>query len=354
MIKLLHIGVTNNNLGDIIAVKNVQRAFMSERNDIEFSTINIETFWKKNNNPEYIIKKIKDHNPDGIVIGGGGLIEYYSYESLLTNQKLPLNEYIIQECKIPIFLYGIGINTFRGNSIWPEPIQKILKDVLSNVTECSLRNDGSIEKSKKLNIYNENISEIPDPGLLYHIPKEEKYDSLTKGVFQPVENSNHRINKNRFLMFESYIKNIPKSNNMEIFPHTKKDFNFKGKYLLNSVELNSFSNLLKIDTILKKYMDFDYSVSMRGHGQLITIGMNIPGIYISTQDKITDFSIKNGFSEYNVDVLEQNWISKFEDMINKLKYDKKYKRDWYEIRKQNIIKWNLENSEFVKKCISHI
>jgi len=353
MIRLLHIGAMDGNFGDNIAIKNVQKSFMSQHKYIEFLMLNVHDLWSVKNNPDVIISTIKKSNVDAVIIGGGGLVEYHSYEVQLTKQKLPLNEQIIRECGVPIFLYGVGINTFRGNSDWPDGVKLIVKSIFSSVAECSLRNDGSVDKAKKLNVYSDNIVEIPDPGLLHHMSADTK-SIIKSGMFQPAENGSVKINTNRFLGFETYIKNIPLKYNLPIFPHTKKDFGFNGRYLIGANIFSELAQFKNVDTTLRSYFDYDYVVAMRGHGQLVSIGMNIPGIYLSTQDKVTDFSVNNGFSNYNIDVMESDWIRKFEDMLARIKNDQSYINDWYEIRNESMKKWQIQDAEFVKKCLSHI
>ena len=277
MIRILHIGAINGNLGDNIAIKNVQKSFMSQHSDIEFVMLNAHDLWHVRNNPDTVISIIKQNNVDAVLIGGGGLVEYHSYQSQLTKQKLPLNERIIRECGVPVFLYGVGINTFRGNSDWPDAVKSIVRSIFSSVAECSLRNDGSIDKAKQLDLYSDKIIEIPDPGLLHH-PSAVNKSIMRNGFFQPAENGSVKINKNRFLGFEEYIKNIPSNNNLPIFPHTKKDFGFNGMYLIEPNTFSQISQFKKVDNVLRSYFDYDYVVAMRGHGQLVSIGMNIPGI----------------------------------------------------------------------------
>ena len=73
---------------------------------------------------------------------------------------------------------------------------------------------------------------------------------------------------------------------------------------------------------------------------MISMGMNIPGIYLSTQDKVRDFSIENGFEDYNIDMTDELWEEKLDSSIKKLTdHNSKYLKDWYELR-----------DEFIKKC----
>lgn len=350
MIRLLHIGALNGNLGDNIAVYNVRKSLKKVRKDIEFVTLNIHELWNRRNEPDYLIKIFNSSNVDGILIGGGGLLEYHSYTEMRTKQKLPLNKKVIEESKIPIFIYGIGINTFRNNGDWSEDAKEVAKYILENVDACSLRNDGSIQKAKKLGIYSNKLIEIPDPGLLHHQELPDK-NTVARGLFQPAINSSKFLNRGRFLSFENYIKGIPNKLNLPIFPHTAKDFKFGGNFCISGKVFEDLSKFSKVEKAFDTYDNFDYIIAMRGHGQLVSIGKNLPGIYLSTQDKVTDFSHLNGFEKYNVDVTEKEWIKKFEDKVNKLRNDNNYLRDWYEIRHENMKKWHKQDTEFAFKCL---
>ena len=91
---------------------------------------------------------------------------------------------------------------------------------------------------------------------------------------------------------------------------------------------------------------------MRGHGQLISIGLNIPGIYLSTQDKVEKFSILNGFEKFNVDIRNKDWEILLKKGYRKLQEDLEFRNLWYEIRDKNINNWKQifqENLEFCSK-----
>jgi len=351
MKKILQIGALNGNLGDNIAVRNVQKSFLELDDSIQFELFNIHKFWEIQNNPKTVIDTINKINPDGVVVGGGGLIEYHSYESMLTKQKLPLDANIISKINAPVFIYGVGINLFRNRNSWPQESVKTVSEVFKFAKRASLRNDGSIEKGIKLGIDCLGVVEIPDPGLL-HTPTVPYKKKLKAGFFQPAINANVGINKSRFLGFEKYIRSIPSKYNLPIFPHTVKDFNFTGKKVFDLETFRFLSKFENIEKAFDLYKKFDYIIAMRGHGQLVSIGMNIPGIYLSTQDKIYDFSSRNGFKDYTVDVREGDWIAKFELMVKRIQEDEQYIKEWYSIRDFNVAKWKEKDMLFAKSCIN--
>ena len=81
----------------------------------------------------------------------------------------------------------------------------------------------------------------------------------------------------------------------------------------------------------------------------IAIAVNLPSIYFSTQDKVRDFSYRNGFTDYNVDILDAEWHTKLNEKIDRLKTDKEYLQNWYEIRDKSVIQYTKDFYDFCHK-----
>ena len=73
---------------------------------------------------------------------------------------------------------------------------------------------------------------------------------------------------------------------------------------------------------------------------------------MSTQDKLRDFSLLNGFSNYNVDIEEDNWLQKLKNCHHKLLNDKDYLSNWYKLRGEKIDVWHNQFSNFVGMCVN--
>lgn len=344
--KILHIGVFDRNIGDSVALVNVQKSFIKYLPNVSFTNYTIENFWKHNNNVEkcskYFSGMCSDY--DAILVGGGGLLEYAAYGKNGTKYKLPFNEAIFNHISIPVYFYGVGVNIFRGGIDYSSEAKISLQDTINRSTAFTVRNDGSFNKLENwIKVNTSKVEIVPDPGLLHlnEFGVEDK-SSVKIGAIQPAFNASQGINKHRFgndsnvdylkKLFSSYIS----------FPHTVKDFGrLGGESIISEKEFHSkYKKTDKLYEYLKKYTLIDYVVAMRGHGQIITIGMNIPGIYLSTQDKVRDFSIENGFENYNVDILEDNWKEKLENKLKQLtEPNSRYLKEWYDIR-----------HSFIKKC----
>tara|TARA_B100000287_G_scaffold341064_1_gene327587 strand:- start:1781 stop:2848 length:1068 start_codon:yes stop_codon:yes gene_type:complete len=345
-----HIGSYNRNLGDNIALLNVRNEFNKYINNIEWVSLDIhDIFWARGNNPQFTINFINQHNFDGLIIGGGGLIEYKGYEHHQTHYKLPFNKEILTSLNCSAYFIGLGINYFRGLEGFSDKAKQSLKETIEYSKYFSLRNDGSLKILKELGLNSKKVKEIPDPGLIYSFEKTKNYINKNNYI-QPSFNSNEEININRFKSKSNIelLINFSDQNKLTAVPHTPKDYKYFKDFLFDKNELQSMLNFNYTSELVKVYLNFDSLIAMRGHGQLISIGLNIPGLYLSTQDKVRDFSLLNGFEDYNIDIEEDNWYKDLKYKYNKILNDKDYLNNWYKIRNKNIINYKNQITKTIK------
>src|SRR6056300_1511996 len=357
--KVIHIGVFDRNIGDSIALDNLQRSFVKYVPGVEFHNQNLENFWNNRNNIQMCCDYFDQISSkfDAVLVGGGGLIEYYKDQQ--TNYKLPFNNEIISHCKIPIYFYGLGVNVFRGGVDYSYAAIKSLQETIDGSKAFTVRNDGSLSKLKNwIKVDTSKVRVVPDPGLL-HLDRFGIQDKKTvsKGGIQPAFNHSQGINKNRFLSDDNLRFLRSTFSQYIYYPHTVRDFNQLGNTgVITSQEFESKYKFTKnLDVYLEKYKQVDYVVAMRGHGQMITIGLNIPGIYLSTQDKVRDFSIDNGFENYNVDILEPDWRDKLTEKVSLLTQpNSEYLKNWYSIRHKFVNDCHQTDKEFFKKYFNAV
>jgi polysaccharide pyruvyl transferase WcaK-like protein len=136
---------------------------------------------------------------------------------------------------------------------------------------------------------------------------------------------------------------------MEEKGHTPKDFKFfrNVENYHNKDELKGLLLESGYSGSLRCYMERDFGVVMRGHGQLISSGLNVPCINLSTQDKVLGFAMKNGYQRYTVDTQISNWKKSLSSKIKRLKKSDEYLSDWYEINEKNIKKFHRDYDEFL-------
>ena len=307
---------------------------------------------------------------DLMIIGGGGQIE--DRAKWLTSNTLPFDKDILQQINVPIACIGLGINYFREPTSYKSKQLSIdafknLELLINKSVYFSLRNDGSYDILKKLfdkyegseEIFSK-VKEIPDPGLFFEqeLPKKTN-KQIKKCIFQPAWNSSRRIIAGRFggASLKHFKEFFAKNNNFYFMPHTLKDYQFINmfdKIMSTAITKQDFKKHVKYDQyasfIKNFYFKYDMSIAMRGHGQLNAIAINMPSLYFSTQDKVKDFSLKNEFRDYNIDIQEEDCFKKLSHSTNRILNDKNYLDEWYEIRDRKMIEFKNQ----FKDCIQEI
>ena len=360
MVKIAQLGSYDRNIGDNIALYNIREFLELNRpktkEKIEWINLDISTFHDSKNSIEHSKNVFKDlqenHNIDMLIIGGGGLIE--NDEKYDSGWKLPFTEEVLKEIKVPIVVFASGINYFYN---FPKLNDKAKKEVINLANKAalfSLRNDGSLEIFKSF--CDSKAEELPDPGLVFNpeFIQNNKVKEIKDGCFQPAWN-NSQIQKIGRRFNSDNIAKINRfciENKLVNFCHTSKDFSFPWQNKKYVIPRHLFDIACKFHNVLKSidlYNVHDFAVVMRGHGQLITIGINLPAIYLSTQPKLIEFSKKNNFLDYTVDIREQNWFDNLKSKTDLLKNNQDYLNNWYEIRNKNVLLYNKQMNDFCKK-----
>lgn len=354
MIKIAHLASYGVNAGDNIASYNIRKKLESIIDEkIQWTSINIIPIHETRNNTQHciqIFKKVSDNN-DVLLIGGGGLIEgEHKFESFW---KLPFNKEVLSIINIPIITFAVGVNNFRNRNRMTQPGLQNIKYFIDRSDLFSVRNDGSQETISAY--YNGlKVEELPDPGLIFGFQANKK-ENIETGFFQPAWNSGEDIVLGRNLNNGNLekISQIVQNLNLKTIPHTPKDYKFpkisKDSFCWEEEEFKELIKYKNFINIFKHYYNFDYGIVMRGHGQLCSIGLNIPSIYFSTQDKILNFSIKNGFKDYNVDIREDNWNQILLEKVDRLKNDEQYLSKWYQIRNENMKNYEKSFDTYCEK-----
>ena len=346
------------------------------------------------------LKEISD-NHDMLIIGGGGLIQQRELNSNKFNLPFCKEALDVIDIPIMCLSVGFNIfrrlhfsadhkrilHFNESQPLSPMFLENLLLLIDKSVF-FSFRNDGSITRlmpylnkhfknSSRYKRLPKNIYITPDPGLIFDEESDRK-SSLKNGALQVACNGNIHIMNGRFkgnILNLAMIGEIRDARDLKVFPHCNKDYRFthslqrsgnpleldkevenrhrvEPKYeklfyrgtlsekdyimpekeFLKNVDYNNFMK------IINKYFEYDYSIAMRGHGQMIAMGLNIPHISLSTQPKVYDFGIENGFKDYTLDVIIDTlpedifleaYTEKLLDMTERLCNDEQYLLNWY-------------------------
>lgn len=344
-------GYFGTNVGDNVALFNL-RPYIQEHvhEEIEWSELNLKNLkmTKENSNIQKIISFFEKINEeyDVLLIGGAGLVEGWKYNNNITSWKLPFNEEVLNVISIPMIVFGIGLNFWRGKEKLNNEGKKNLRLLIEKSNIFSVRNDGSYEELINLVNPSKKIYEILDAGAVYE--KENiKKNNVTEGYFNASDNCDKtwetkNINiKKLFNVIEKY--------QLKSYTHTAKTYNKRFKKLKFFIKKEKFCEYLEKDfnKLVDLYNNFDYVVPMHGHGQLIAYGKNIPYISIAGQEKMSELDKKLGLEDYCVDTKKNNCEKILDEKINKLLKDKEYLNNWYKIRND---KYGKLKEEFISFC----
>jgi polysaccharide pyruvyl transferase WcaK-like protein len=353
MIKICHMASYDKNIGDNAAIYNIRNWFDRESDlELEWHSVDMNEFYSRNNSLKYSKNYFSniDKKYDAILIGGGGLIEGHIYNKRETGWKLPFTKEILELIDIPIFCVGLGVNYFRGCDRLTDAGKKNLSLLIDSSKVFSVRNDGS---QQILGSYGIRVNEIPDPGLIFNPMYFKDRKVPRRGFFQPARNSSQLINQHRDLDQENlkFLQDFCIEFNLGSLPHTPKDFSFfqNVPLLIDPSKMTDLLKSARYKESLSSYFIHDFSVAMRGHGQLIACGLNLPGIYLSTQDKVFGFALKNGYLRYTVDTSNKNWKTELKNKVSLLLNDQKYLNLWYDLNESNNRKFHNDFSIEMRK-----
>jgi len=348
-LKILHIGAYNRNIGDNVAIYGA-RAMIAEHLNSE----DIEAEWIPFDIAKYHdVPRTKEHivlfnSMDVILVGGAGLVESSPINVSVGNMPKLYPSLLLLETTTPIFILGVGINDFRGKAHYDHSpfVRKDWNKAFKRATLSSIRDDGSqqiFERNLSLDFpagsKNEILSKYsrtPDTalGCVLEPHTIKTIDELAIFGVQPAFNGSQWINVNRWgrndgnIAFLSSIRAIKNIADLETtwVPHTPKD--------IRGYDLQGFNidyNLSEtVNSIQSLYRNVDFSVVMRGHGQILATMLNIPHICLITQDKNAGFSQTAGFEDYSVDTaVDKDWPLSLTKKVLQLKTDNNFLQTWY-------------------------
>lgn len=348
MKKVLHIGSYNINIGDNIALYNVRSSFEKELGEINWLSCNFDQFRKE----EEALFFFKECDFDFIVVGGGGLLEP---DSGFSSCKLPFTDKIFDQIDCPVFFMSIGINLFDGHT----KINSKFKDQLSGLIErssyFSLRDDGSAKQVQDL--VNLGIESLPDSGFIISDIIEDK-DKDISCVFQPATNSNVEINKNRFPNNSDVFLSLwVLENKLKVLPHSPKDLMstvFDYVVPRNNEYMSKFCHFDNTIDSISIYKRLKSAIVMRGHGQILATAIGVPCISLSSQPKVRDYCILNGFEDYMVETKDAFLKEKLNNMYRKITSDADFINNWNRIREVYMKKSKAKFSKAIQTCISKL
>jgi polysaccharide pyruvyl transferase WcaK-like protein len=301
---IFHIYAQNYNVGDHLLAYGVQTMFSKWFDpQCKFKTFDIHLTVL---NQEFIERL--NQEADILLVGGGGLIHG------IDKWMLNIEDDLIESIKIPIIVFGVGYNFFRGQDDMSERLKVSIGLMAQKALSFSVRNDGSQKRLLDQGLY---FKEIPAPG--FFLNNDCKLN-LIKKEFVIIQLANDLRGNRGFteefnLSLAAVIKEIASYYLVLLLPHLEVDqtLNEEIYSLVNripNVYQMSWYDLIKREHLLfiiSLYATARFVIAMRGHAQICPIGLNTPVITIASHEKVTAMANRLGYQFLNVEMNDPNF-----------------------------------------------
>jgi len=319
-IHILHIGIHGNvikNAGDKVHFY-LLRKWFDEKLGLNIKWM-LQQIWKKVNYKD-ILNINKKY--DLILIGGGGLFlnDQKGAKNTPSNWQFNISNTNLKKINIPIIVFGVGFNKFRGQKNFNSKFKKSISILKKKSIFFGLRNKGSIEAIKKI-ILTGNISYQPcvtsfiDKIKYCKKIRVKKLKEISFGFAS--DRLNYRFGSEKKIRYfiNSIISSIKYFSKYRInyLMHKPEDnyfLKFFDKTSLKKLRIVNLTNA-SIIRIIKFYKSQKIIFGMRGHNQLIAYGCQIPFYSFVTHNKIKYFCEDNGLIKFSSDIKKNNFKKKF-------------------------------------------
>jgi polysaccharide pyruvyl transferase WcaK-like protein len=319
-IKILHIGIHKNiiaNSGDKVHFYLLRKWF----DESFFPTLikwSLRQIWKKVtiNDIEYI-----NRNYDAVLIGGGGLFlkDQKNASNFSSGWQWNIKSDLINKINVPIVVFGVGFNKFRGQSDFRKEFISSVQALKRQSIFFGLRNLGSIKELQKLLVEKKNIS--LQPCVTSYISKLRYFKNLSinknkKKIISfgfAYDRIDYRFfSKKKFYSFINLINDLIEilstNHTIHFVYHKIQDRNYY-KY----INLNNRKKVKQIDLtnknvseIIKYYSKINLIYAMRGHNQLIALGLGTKFYSLISHNKINYLAVDLKLKKFKLDVSNLN------------------------------------------------
>ncbi len=271
------------------------------------------------------------NNTKALVIGGGGLLLPDTNENSKSGWQWAASKEQIESIKVPILLYAIGYNYFKGqkpNDLFIENLNHIVE----KADFVGLRNNGSIKKVQEL--INPNLKDKlvfqPCPTTiirkLYNfIPNKESSKNI--GVNIAYDRYERRFGGEMHSILDKIAIGLKKLSDAGYTIYNICHLNSDAKFELNlkrrSVNYKTvYLNYFLPKEVYRFYNNMELVMGMRGHAQMIPFGLNCRIVTLGTHDKMKWFLDDIDAADWyinivdNIDQLDTSLVEKSLSILN--------------------------------------
>ncbi|MFA7219289.1 MAG: polysaccharide pyruvyl transferase family protein [Synergistaceae bacterium] len=328
------------NAGDRYLANSVKTVFEKSMGEIAWIDLEMQQM--------FVESDLKIFNEsDAIVVGGGGHISINSfYFKEETGWSLGLTSDLIRKIEKPIIGYSIGYNLFRGEEMNNPIFEENMDTLLDASPFFSLRHTGDIGKLKKVmgESYDIDLNFCSSMVCEEYRPCDSDKIVIQLAGDQILKRFGSEWNFNRFIKNMQIIVGNLYRRGMKIYlvSHTNRDVEMteaiKNKWVESKIDCEHI-NLVQqpIENMRDFYYGIDTVFAMRGHSQMIPIGLGCKIVSLISHDKIKFLLEDLGISSTGVEVND-------DDFVNKcfIAYDNARLIDFYE--KMGIVRMNIDSN----------
>ncbi|WP_139956342.1 polysaccharide pyruvyl transferase family protein [Flavicella sediminum] len=322
--RILHTYCLNFNIGDYalgIGVKNLLR----ENLNVDYIA---ETNIQGREFTEYYINEVVNKKYDLLVIGGGGIIHGAHWPN---GWFWLIDKELIKQIKIPFIVYGVGYNYWVEEGGIPQRGIDHLNETIKHAAYFSVRNDGSAKRI--LDQTGIAAPVIPDPG--FHIDLNTEYKNFENVPYVIVQIANDKPlsrfgsidrQKNFISDMIEVTKDLSKRYKVVYAPHVPDDVAISQEIVkdIDNAEVWDFAQFAfdHSEMAVGYYKYAEFAIAMRGHGQIVPIGFDVPVIALENHPKHRGLMEELDFLDFNVKVNQDNFKDELFSKIEKLEKEK--------------------------------
>lgn len=323
---IAHIGGhSKSNAGDALLFPAVRWLFQKEVAPINFKLINTNTT-VTNETINQINKQ------DAVVIGGGGLFLADTNPNSLSGWQWACPFELLEKIKVPIIIFAVGHNRFRGQAEFEPIFKKNLQLLIEKSAFVGIRNQGSIN-SLKLYLpeslhHKIHFQPCPTTVLKYFYPNlpTTNFKQNNKPLLAVnIAFDRHHLrfgNKETEILWtiaDSLIKLKQMGWDIKLYNHLNIDNDAQIWFKARGLKIEEVNLYNKTpNDILKEYSKPTISVGMRGHAQMIPMGLKRPIYSLITHDKLRFLLEDISHLEWSIEVHDPDLGIKLFDAINNI------------------------------------
>jgi polysaccharide pyruvyl transferase WcaK-like protein len=313
-------GMGTGNAGDTAVGAACTNVYEKEFPNSEITYINCRQIFTKDD-----VENINTH--DILFVSGGGLFLNDDFPNNVSDWQWGISTELLKSINIPIVVYAIGYNKFRGQKEFTSIFDKSVSTLVEKSIFFSMRNTGSCNKIKQ------HIPENFHPGINHNYCPTILFSNNFKKnlirnksvgfVLAGDRLSNRHKNLEQFIHNITQLVNYLKNKGVKtILINHKND-----EWIGNRIEFDEFKNLYKksVDEIYEFYSSLDTVVADRGHAQMIPFGCGCKVLSPVSHSKLTwlldDLKLSNFYVDENESNLGEILIKKYES-FNTLDWQK--------------------------------